>query len=79
MENNVLTFREWSENFVEVHYKLDLFEVKLISFGYLVDDVYEREKVKEIISNEKKYLLKYYKENFDKIQQQHLDNMEIIS
>ena len=70
MEQEVLTFRDWQENFVTIHYNLNLFEIKIVSFGNLVVDEYNREKVKEILIGEKKYLLKYYRTNFDYIQKQ---------
>lgn len=70
MNEEVLTFRDWRENFVRVDFNTIMYEIKLVSFDQLVDDVFDRVKVKEIISNEKKYLLKYYRTNFDLIQKE---------
>jgi hypothetical protein len=70
MNEEVLTFRDWRENFVRIDFKPSMFELKLVSFDHLVDDVYDREKVKEILIDEKKYLLKYYRVNFDLIQKE---------
>jgi hypothetical protein len=70
MEQEVLTFREWRENFVRIDLNTKMFEVKLVSFDQLVDDVYNREKVKEILIDVNKYLLNYYRVNFDLIQKE---------
>lgn len=70
MEQELLTFRDWRENFIRIDLNTTMFELKLVSFDHLVDDVYNREKVKEILINEKKYLLNHYRTNFDKIQKQ---------
>jgi hypothetical protein len=70
MEQELLTFRDWRENFIRIDFNARMSEIKLVSFDRLVDDVYDMERVKEILNDEKKYLLNHYRNNFDKIQKQ---------
>jgi hypothetical protein len=73
MEENLLSFREWSDNFVRVKYDLNWFEATILSFDEKIDFVDGKEEVKLLFQSQSKHLLKYYKKNFDKIQNQFLN------
>jgi hypothetical protein len=68
MEENILTFREWSENFVKVVYDMDWYDAKIYSFDRVIKIIDKREKVKDLLQNQSSELLKLYRDNFDSIQ-----------
>jgi len=70
MEQEVLTFRDWRENFVKINLYTIMFELDLVSFDQIVHNVRDNKKVKEILIDVNKYLLNYYSTNFDYIQKQ---------
>ncbi len=73
MTERFLSFREWSENFVRVYYDLNWYEAKIISFNEQIELVFGKKEVKELFQTQSKHLLKYYQKNFDKIQEQFLN------
>jgi hypothetical protein len=73
MEENLLSFREWSDNFVRVKYDLNWYEATILSFDERIEFITGKEKVKELLINQSRVLLSYYKSNFDKIQKQFLN------
>ena len=69
MEENILTFREWSENFVKVNFELEGFGgVEVHSFDKRIYSSLDRTIVKDLLINTSKVLLKLYRNNFDIIQ-----------
>jgi len=73
MEENLLSFREWSDNFVKVKYDLNWYEATILSFDERIEFITGKEKVKELLINQSRVLLSYYQSNFDKIQKQFLN------
>jgi len=73
MEENLLSFREWSDNFVKVKYDLNWYEATILSFDERIEFITGKEKVKELLINQNRVLLSYYRSNFDKIQKQFLN------
>jgi hypothetical protein len=73
MEQNLLSFREWSDNFVRVKYDLNWYEATILSFDERIEFITGKEKVKELLINQSRVLLSYYQSNFDKIQKQFLN------
>jgi hypothetical protein len=73
MEENLLSFREWSDNFVKVKYDLNWYEATILSFDERIEFIVGKEKVKELLINQNRVLLSYYRSNFDKIQKQFLN------
>jgi hypothetical protein len=70
MEENILTFREWNKEHTKVLYDLNWFEVKVYSFGELIHSVMGVESVKLMLTKQDNELLKIFRSNFDKIQEQ---------
>jgi hypothetical protein len=79
MEKNILTFREWKNEFVKVNFDLNgkvivtSFDIRIINTNdsQIVDDLKDKQKT----------LLDYYKKYFDSIQHKYrivLDKSEII-
>ena len=69
MEMNILTFREWNENFVKVNFELEGFGgVEVHSFDKRIYSSLDRTIVKDLLINTSKVLLKLYRNNFDIIQ-----------
>ena len=65
MEQELLTFRDWSDNFVKVKYDLNWYEATILSFDERIGFITNNEKVKELLINQSHVLLSYYKSNFD--------------
>ena len=65
----ILTFREWNENFVKVLFDLDG-GVEIKSFDKTILKIKNVKVVNGLQENQSGKLLKHYKDNFDKIQNQ---------
>jgi hypothetical protein len=65
----ILTFREWNENFVKVLFDLDG-GVEITSFDKTILKMKNAKIVNGLLENQSGMLLKHYKDNFDKIQNQ---------
>jgi len=65
----ILTFREWNENFVKVLFDLDG-GVEIKSFDKTILKMRNAKIVNGLLENQSGMLLKHYKDNFDKIQNQ---------
>ena len=65
----ILTFREWQENFVKVYFDLNE-NVKITSFDKTILNFKNPKLVDGLLENQSKMLLKHYKDNFDKIQKE---------
>jgi hypothetical protein len=65
----ILTFREWNENFVKVLFDLDG-GVEIKSFDKTILKMRNVKIVNGLLENQSGMLLKHYKDNFDKIQNQ---------
>jgi hypothetical protein len=65
----ILTFREWNENFVKVLFDLDG-GVEIKSFDKTILRMRNVKVVNGLLEDQSKMLLKHYKDNFDKIQKQ---------
>jgi hypothetical protein len=65
----ILTFREWNENFVKVLFDLDG-GVEIKSFDKTILKIKNVKVVNGLLENQSGMLLKHYKDNFDKIQNQ---------
>ena len=65
----ILTFREWQENFVKVLFDLDG-GVEIKSFDKTILKMRNVKIVNGLLEDQSKMLLKHYKDNFDKIQKQ---------
>ncbi len=65
----ILTFREWNENFVKVLFDLDG-GVVIKSFDKTILKMRNVKIVNGLLENQSGMLLKHYKDNFDKIQNQ---------
>ncbi len=65
----ILTFREWNENFVKVLFDLDG-GVEITSFDKTILKMKNAKIVNGLLENQSGMLLKHYKDNFDKIQKQ---------
>jgi hypothetical protein len=69
MNEEILTFREWSENFVKVKFELHgLGGVEVFSFDKRIYSSLNRTIVNDLLINTNKVLLKLYSVNFDIIQ-----------
>ena len=69
MEENILTFRDWSENFVKVKFELGGFGgVEVHSFDERIYSSLDKTIVKDLLISTNKVLLKLYRSNFDTIQ-----------
>jgi hypothetical protein len=66
----ILTFREWSENFVKVIFDLEG-GVEIKSFNKTILKVKTPKIVNGLLEEQSKMLLKHYTDNFDKIQSQY--------
>ena len=81
MELNILTFREWNENHVKVNFILDG-AVEVYSFGKLVYKSRNKETIQRFKDYQNTELLKFYKKNFDDIQDLYdelIDNLDFVS
>jgi hypothetical protein len=67
----ILTFREWNENFVKVIFDLEG-GVEIKSFDKTILKIKSAKIVNGLLENQSKMLLKHYSDNFDKIQSQYL-------
>jgi hypothetical protein len=65
----ILTFREWQENFVKIIFDLDG-GVEIKSFDKTILKMRNAKIVNGLLEDQSKMLLKHYKDNFDKIQKQ---------
>jgi hypothetical protein len=65
----ILTFREWQENFVKIIFDLDG-GVEIKSFDKTILKMKNAKIVNGLLEDQSKMLLKHYKDNFDKIQKQ---------
>jgi hypothetical protein len=65
----ILTFREWQENFVKIIFDLDG-GVEIKSFDKTILKIKNVKVVNGLLENQSGMLLKHYKDNFDKIQNQ---------
>ncbi len=65
----ILTFREWQENFVKIIFDLDG-GVEIKSFDKTILKMKNVKVVNGLLENQSGMLLKHYKDNFDKIQNQ---------
>jgi len=65
----ILTFREWNENFVKVIFDLEG-GVEIKSFDKTILKIKSAKIVNGLLEDQSKMLLKHYKDNFDKIQSQ---------
>lgn len=65
----ILTFREWQENFVKIIFDLDG-GVEIKSFDKTILKMRNVKIVNGLLEDQSKMLLKHYKDNFDKIQKQ---------
>ena len=66
----ILTFREWNENFVKVIFDLEG-GVEIKSFDKTILKIKSAKIVNGLLEEQSKMLLKHYKDNFDKIQSQY--------
>lgn len=81
MQQNILTFREWSENHVKIDFILNN-GVKVFSFGKPIFESHKRETIQRFVDNQSKELLILYKKHFNEIQKNYtemIDNLEIVS
>lgn len=81
MQQKILTFREWSENFVKVDFDL-VGRVRVYSFGQLIFETNNKDTIQNYKDNQSKELLKRYKKHFNQIQKNYtemIDNLEIVS
>lgn len=65
----ILTFREWNENFVRIIFDLEG-GVEIKSFNNTILKIKSAKIVNGLLENQSKMLLKHYTDNFDKIQSQ---------
>jgi hypothetical protein len=66
----ILTFREWNENFVKVIFDLEG-GVEIKSFDKTILKIKSPKVFNGLLENQSKMLLKHYKDNFDTIQSQY--------
>jgi hypothetical protein len=72
MSEEILTFREWNENFVKVNFELDGFGgIEVYSFNKRIYSSLDKTIVKDLLIETSKVLLKLYRVNFDTIQNEY--------
>jgi len=73
----ILTFREWNENFVKVIFDLEG-GVEIKSFDKTILKIKSAKIVNGLLEEQSKMLLKHYKDNFDKIQSQYQELLKEV-
>lgn len=73
----ILTFREWNENFVKIIFDLEG-GVEIRSFNKTILKIKNAKIVNGLLENQSIMLLKHYKDNFDKIQSQYQELLKEV-